>query len=135
LVQALAARLAAHVHLIAVVEDEKSALPTNVAAAIDPHLREEAQADALNVARRRVEIAGAQLLRQGLSASWLVLAGPAAPTIIDACAPRDVLVITSHGQSASRWMLGSVAEKLIRESRVPVILLRTPPDAAASSPS
>ena len=73
----------------------------------------------------RVEAAGAQLMRHGLSASWQVLSGPAAAAIIEACDDRDVLVITSHGQSNSRWVLGSVAEKLMRESRVPVILLRT----------
>lgn len=127
LVHDLARRLSAHVHLIAVIEHEESELPPAVAATIDPHLRDQAQADALNRARRCLEAAGAQFLRQGLPASWHVHAGPAAPTIIAACSPRDVLVITSHGQTASRWMLGSVAEKLIREAPVPVILLRTPP--------
>jgi nucleotide-binding universal stress UspA family protein len=125
LAQDLASRLSAHIHLITVVEDEDSPLSPSVAAAIDPHVRDEAQADALNLARRRVEGAGAQLLRQGIPASWQVLTGPAAPAIIAACVHRDVLVITSHGQSNSRWELGSVAEKLLRESRVPVILLRT----------
>jgi nucleotide-binding universal stress UspA family protein len=134
LAQDLARRLSAHVHVVAVVEDEESALPASVAAAIDPHLRDEARADVLNLARSRVEGAGAQFLRTGLPASWQVLTGPAAPAIIAACAPRDVLVITSHGQSGSRWMLGSVAEKLVRESHVPVILLRTAPGEQSATP-
>ncbi len=125
LAQDLARRLSTHVHVVAVVEDEESALRPSVSAAIDPHLREEAQADALNDARDRVEGAVANFLRHGLPASWQVLTGPAAPAIINACAQRDVLVITSHGHGGSRWLLGSVAEKLVRESRVPVILLRT----------
>jgi nucleotide-binding universal stress UspA family protein len=125
LAQDLARRLSAHIHLIAVVEDEESPLSAGVAATIDPHLREEAQADALNLARDRVEGAGAQLMRQGLPASWEVRTGPAAAAIIAACVHRDVLVITSHGHGNSRWVLGSVAEKLLRESGVPVILLRT----------
>src|SRR5829696_6398183 len=79
LAQDLARRLSAHIHLVTVVEDEESPLSPSVAAAIDPHLRDEAQADALNLARDRVEGTGAQLLRQGLSASWQVLTGPAAP--------------------------------------------------------
>jgi nucleotide-binding universal stress UspA family protein len=127
LAQDLARRLSAHIHLITVVEDEESPLSGTVAAAIDPHVRGEVQADALNLARHLVEAAGAQLLRQGLPTSWHILTGPAAPAIIAACVDRDVLVITSHGQSNSRWVLGSVAEKLLRESRVPVILLRTSP--------
>jgi nucleotide-binding universal stress UspA family protein len=133
LVKDLAQRLAANVHLVAVVEDEESPLPANVAAALDPHLREEAQGDALNVARQRVESVGANLLRHGLTASWDVLVGPAAPAILARCAPRDMLVITSHGQTGSPWLLGSVAERLIRESSVPVVLLRTPPDTAPGS--
>jgi nucleotide-binding universal stress UspA family protein len=133
LVQDLGQRLSAHVHIVAVVEEEESPLAAGVAAAIDPHLREEAQGDALNVARQRVESAGANLLRQGLTASWNVLVGPAAPAIIESCAPRDVLVITSHGQTGSRWLLGSVAERLVRESEVPVILLRTPPDGVTGT--
>jgi nucleotide-binding universal stress UspA family protein len=129
LAQDLARRLSAHIHLVTVVEDEESPLSASVAAAIDPQVRDEAQADALNLARRLVEGAGAQLLRHGLPASWQVLTGPAAPAIIAASAHRDVLVIASHGQSNSRWVLGGVAEKLLRESQVPVILLRTSPGA------
>jgi nucleotide-binding universal stress UspA family protein len=71
----LARRLSASVHVVAVAEDEESPLSTSLAAAIDPHLREEAQADALNIARRRVEGAGAQFLRQGIPATWQVLTG------------------------------------------------------------
>jgi nucleotide-binding universal stress UspA family protein len=134
LAQDLARRLSAHIHLVTVVEDEESPLSANVAATIDPHLRDEAQADALNLARRRVEGSGAQFMRQGLPASWQVLTGPAASAVIAACVDRDVLVITSHGQSNSRWALGSVAEKLLRESRVPVILLRTSAVARGAAP-
>jgi nucleotide-binding universal stress UspA family protein len=129
--QHLAHRHGATVHVVAVVEDEESPLPAAVAANIDPQILEGVQADALNAARQRVEAIGASLLRQGLPASWQVLAGPAAATIIGACGPRDILVITSHGQSGSRWMLGSIAEKLVREAPIPVILLRTPPDTRA----
>src|SRR5687768_16395679 len=49
LAQDLARRLAAPIHLVTVVEDEESPLSASVAAAIDPHVRDEAQADALNV--------------------------------------------------------------------------------------
>ena len=52
LAQDLARRLSAHIHLITVVEDEESPLSASVAATIDPHLRDEAQADVLNLARQ-----------------------------------------------------------------------------------
>lgn len=37
----------------------------------------------------------------------------------------DLIVMTSHGRSGlSRWILGSVAEKVIRQAPVPVLVLR-----------
>ena len=46
----------------------------------------------------------------------------------------DLIVMTSHGRTGlSRMWLGSVADGLIRHSRVPVLLLR-PIDAAAPRP-
>lgn len=125
LIKDAARRLNVHLHVVTVVEDEESPIPPGVAATMDPKLRDEALADALNLARRQVEEVGAGLLRQGFPASWRVLAGPAAAAILGECTAGDVLVITSHGRSESRWTLGSVAEKLVREAPVPVVLLRT----------
>jgi nucleotide-binding universal stress UspA family protein len=126
MIRGLARRLATPLHVVTVVEDEESLLPAGVAATLDPQLREEAQADALNLARRNVEEIGAKLLRDGQAATWRILTGPAAPAILAECVAGDVLVVTSHGRNESRWTLGSVAEKLVREATVPVILLRTP---------
>lgn len=123
----LARRIGAPVHLVTVVEDEETALPSGHGAAIDPRRRMEASADTLNRARRHLESTGATLLRQGIPASWEVLTGPAAAAILTACDARDLLLITSHGRTGSRWVMGSVAEKLVREAPVPVVLMRTPP--------
>ncbi|MFN8590968.1 MAG: universal stress protein [Thermomicrobiales bacterium] len=128
LVKDLAKRLAAHIHLVAVVQDERSPIAAAATDSLDSHTIEMFHGDARRIAQQHLESVGATLLRGGVSASWQVLTGPAAPAIIDACAPHDVLVITSHGRADSRWMLGSVAEKLIRESPVPILLLRTPPE-------
>ena len=127
----LARRLSAHVHVVAVVEDEESPVPAAIAAALAPHLRSEARADARNAAQRRVEAIGAHLLQQGLPASWEVRSGPAALAIIESCAPQDLLVITPHGQTGGCWTLGSIAEKLVRESSVPVLLVRSQQDLQA----
>lgn len=126
--QALAKRLAAHVHVVAVVKDERSPIAATGEGGLDPHILEMFHGDARRAAQHHVESVGASLLRQGLSASWQVLTGPAAPAIIDACAPHDVLVMTPHGRTGSRWMLGSIAEKLVRECPVPVLLVRSPAD-------
>lgn len=50
----------------------------------------------------------------------VVLSGPVAETIVDFARDNDVdlIVISSHGRSGlSRWVYGSVAEKVIRGTR------------------
>jgi nucleotide-binding universal stress UspA family protein len=124
----LAKRLGAHIHVVAVVRDERSPLADTTAMSLDPHILEMFHGDARRAAQHHVESVVAGLLRQGQPASWQVLTGPAAPAIIDALAPSDVLVLTPHGRTGSRWMIGSIAEKLVRECPVPVLLVRSPDD-------
>ena len=39
------------------------------------------------------------------------------------------MVMTSHGQGIGRhWLLGSISEKLLREARLPMVLLRSYPE-------
>lgn len=132
-VEELARRLAAAVHVVAVIKDERSPIAAVEGAGLDPHILEVFQGDARRAAQYHVESVGASLLRQGLAATWQVLTGPAAPAIIEACAPHDVLVITPYGCTPSRWMLGSVAEKLVRECPVPVLLVRSPDDQVGAA--
>jgi nucleotide-binding universal stress UspA family protein len=45
-------------------------------------------------------------------------------TIADAVHDGDLIVMASHGRGGvQRWLLGSVAEKLVREAPVPVMLV------------
>ena len=56
-----------------------------------------------------------------------VAAGLIAPTILSVAATHfaDIIVICSHGfTGVSRWVLGSVAEKVARYSDIPVLVLR-----------
>ena len=44
--------------------------------------------------------------------------------ISEATQPGDLLILTSHGRGGvRRWLLGSVAEKLVREADAPVLLV------------
>ena len=66
----------------------------------------------------------ARLEDEGVSATWDVLEGSPFFAIADATQTGDLLVTTSHGRSGVlRWLLGSVAEKLVREAPVPVLLV------------
>jgi nucleotide-binding universal stress UspA family protein len=71
-------------------------------------------------------IAGCPLL-SGLDALTVLATGTPAAAILDTAHERraDLIVFCSHGRSGlSRWMLGSVAEHVARQSAVPVLVLR-----------
>jgi nucleotide-binding universal stress UspA family protein len=79
----------------------------------------------------------------GLAVETLVKVGNAATIILDAAEDRrgDLVVMTSHGRTgAARWLLGSVAEHVARQSAVPVLVLPqtgpapTGPHPAAEQP-
>jgi nucleotide-binding universal stress UspA family protein len=82
--------------------------------------------------RRRGETYLAALCRQpeyqGLQLRPRVAMGPVAETILDYAEDHavDLIVMTTHGRSGlSRWVWGSVADKLLRAAPVPVLLVRS----------
>jgi nucleotide-binding universal stress UspA family protein len=80
--------------------------------------------DAENEARTTVRDAVATLEQDGVQASGETLNGSPFFAISEATRPGDLLVLTSHGRSGiGRWLLGSVAEKLVREAPAPVLLV------------
>ena len=58
-----------------------------------------------------------------------LVTGKAAETIADFAAHQeaDLVIMATHGRSGvSRWVMGSVAERVIRWSCVPVLIVRPP---------
>jgi nucleotide-binding universal stress UspA family protein len=69
----------------------------------------------------------------GLKVTRRTTVGDAAGEIIDHSFGQgvDLLAIATHGRSGvSRWMLGSVAERVLRSVGVPVLVVRAPGKAA-----
>jgi nucleotide-binding universal stress UspA family protein len=65
----------------------------------------------------------------GLTVTAEVRRGPVTREIVDAASEGDLLVMASHGRGGiSRWLLGSVAEDVLRHSRVPILLIRAKED-------
>jgi nucleotide-binding universal stress UspA family protein len=68
-----------------------------------------------------------QLKGKGLEVNQLIVSGVSAgDEIIDASkkVAADLIVMSTHGRSGlSRWLLGNVAEKVLRHSEVPVLLV------------
>ena len=68
-----------------------------------------------------------KLTRAGISAQIVVTTGHAASAISDVVADNDIdlIVMSTHGRSGlSRWVFGSVAEKVVRLVECPVLLIR-----------
>jgi len=71
---------------------------------------------------QRLDFKGAQLETK-------VLIGKAADTLADYADKNDfdLIVIATHGRSGiSRWVWGSVAERILRSACVPVLMVRAP---------
>jgi nucleotide-binding universal stress UspA family protein len=91
-----------------------------ISAEVADQIWQEAEAQA----RATVHDAAMRLKAEGLQASGAVLNGSPFFAISDATQPGDLLVLTSHGRGGvRRWLMGSVAEKLVREAPVPVLLV------------
>jgi nucleotide-binding universal stress UspA family protein len=69
-----------------------------------------------------------KLAEQGISrVAQAILHGQAAGAVIDLTdnLPGAMIALTTHGRSgAERWLVGSVAERVIRHSKRPVLLVR-----------
>ena len=91
-----------------------------ISAEVSDQIWQEAESEA----RDTVNEAMSQLNADGVEASGAVLSGSPFFAISEAIRPGDLLVLTSHGRGGvRRWLLGSVAEKLVREADAPVLLV------------
>ncbi|MDY6911396.1 MAG: universal stress protein [Chloroflexota bacterium] len=82
-----------------------------------------------SVAREYLAEQQTKLASGGLKVSSEVVWGKPADTIIDFAENNgvDLVMIATHGRSGvSRWVFGSVAEKVLRSSHVPLLLVRSP---------
>jgi nucleotide-binding universal stress UspA family protein len=123
----LAKHLGAPIHLVRAVDpttwmpyaaggEPAPAISPDVTTRIIDQAREEASQ---SLASAAAKLGGVQVTQQ-------VLEGSPFFAIADVLQPGDLLVMTSHGRSGvQRWLMGSVAEKLVREAPVPVMIVPT----------
>ena len=89
----------------------------------------EGQVEAVREAEKYLEAMEKEQKERHVKVSSVVRYGHPAEEILDhaAFAVIDLIAMSTHGRSGvSRWVLGSVAEKVLRASSTPLLLVRAP---------
>jgi nucleotide-binding universal stress UspA family protein len=75
-------------------------------------------------AEQYLQDVAAKLRAGGLNVSAQVLFGPPASAISEVTHAGDLVILVSHERTGiARWLMGSVAEQLVRIDEVPVVLV------------
>lgn len=91
--------------------------------------QERLHTQAVESTRSYLERVAGRMKEQGLSATSEVLTGPVAESIAAYTKKNeiDLMIIATHGRSGvSRWVWGSIADKILRSACVPVLMIRAP---------
>ncbi len=102
----------------------------STATAINWESEEKAASDYITAVQERVAA-------QGRKVRALALRGDAAQVILEAAEKEKagLIAMTTHGRSGvMRWLLGSVADRVVQHSKIPVMLIRADDDRPIPSP-
>lgn len=112
-------------HLVRVVDTRVLEQVGGSAAAFNYSMLGEMFSQESDDSQQYVSATRERLASEGLTVTSDVRVGPVAQGILDAIEPGDMIVMGSHGRSGlKRWMLGSVAEEVLRHSPVPVLMVK-----------
>jgi nucleotide-binding universal stress UspA family protein len=118
----LATRLAVPIELVSVTPIEQSAYLYGTATSL--LLPVEFEASLREATELALRASAEELTTRGIAVTTSVLIGPIALSIESTLQPGDLVVMSSHGRSGvRRWLLGSVAEHLVRRGSAPVVLV------------
>jgi nucleotide-binding universal stress UspA family protein len=132
-IEEIAQKLGSSVVLFHAINPMVGTFPGAEMWAADARLVEEQKAAALKFLDECAE----GLTAKGLEVSTLVLVGPAADETVVAAQQNgaDMIAMSTHGHSGvGRWIMGSVADAVLRRTHLPCLLLR-PGEAAGADPS
>ena len=110
---------------IRVVAAQSDALPGNVLTTTEVHLEQ-----ARKSAEEYLSGLAAAWQAKDIDASWEIVEGKASTRIIDAARTHKAAIIamSTHGRSGlGQLVFGSVANEVLRESGIPVLLVRPKP--------
>lgn len=107
-------------HLVSVVPVIGSEALQVVGMVVDLQAQLASAREYMSAIRKRV-------LADGVEAEWDVCQGDIAEELLRYCAQQecDLIVMSTHGRSGlGRWVYGSIADRILRHSPVPVLLIR-----------
>lgn len=93
----------------------------------DPAIAEKAIAEQEDRSKKYISDIESQLKNAGFKVSSMLRVGAVADVILKSAeeAQVDVIAMSTHGRTGpARWLLGSVADRVVRNSKVPVLLIR-----------
>ncbi|HNH26272.1 MAG TPA: universal stress protein, partial [Anaerolineales bacterium] len=93
----------------------------------DPGIAETAVQEQVEKSKAYISTIEKELSTAGFKVSTLMRVGSVAEVILSVADELqvDVIAMSTHGRTgAARWLLGSVAERVVHNSNVPVLLIR-----------
>jgi nucleotide-binding universal stress UspA family protein len=93
----------------------------------DPGLAESAVQEQEDRSKKYIAAVEAQLKSAGFKTSTLLRLGSVAEVILEVADELqvDCIAMSTHGRTGpARWLLGSIAERVVHNSKVPVLLIR-----------
>ena len=93
----------------------------------DPSIASKSVDKQIEKARSYMQDIENQLKKEGYKVSSILGEGAAAEVILKLAEQEniDVITMSTHGRTGpTRWLIGSVAERVVRNSKVPVMLIR-----------
>lgn len=121
----LARRLDIPVHLVTVIDVSKIAALDIAVSAVSADRLEDNLIQMFTEAENHLARACDFLGDAGITATTDVRHGEPGLAMAGVMQPGDLIVMTTHGRTGpARWLLGSVAEAVVRRSTVPVLLIR-----------
>lgn len=97
---------------------------------LSPEERQRLEADSIDAAREYLDQIVGRLDEAGVTAqSEVLFGGDVVGELVDYAAKHevDLIIIATHGRSGvSRWVWGSVADRILRSACVPVLMVRSP---------
>ena len=125
-IETIAKKSAAKVELVTVIEPLD--IPTRGQIAISDDEIKQIDAEGKKEAGKYLDQISHRLTQSGIKTDTVILSGKAAESLVRYAVNNDIdlIIMATHGRSGiSKIFFGSVAEKILRATDIPVLLIKT----------